>query len=112
MSGLPEFFEIRNEFYKDSQGVLLVYDASARESFSELETWIAEAGKFGANLRELTTVLCANKVDKKRLVSEEEGRQFASSKGFTYFETSASSGQNVNELFEHIFQAVLRKLRV
>jgi GTPase SAR1 family protein len=47
LSGHPEFFEIRNEFYKDSQGVLLCFDLSSRASFEALDSWIKEANKFG-----------------------------------------------------------------
>ena len=114
LSGHPEFFEIRNEFYKDTQGVVLVYDVTSRESFEDLDTWLAEAAKFGASPRELCFTVCANKVDvtgKKRLVSEEEGRQFASNRNLTYFETSASSGLNVTEMFEFLFAAIVRKAR-
>ncbi len=110
LSGHSEFFEIRNEFYKDAQGILLVYDVSMRESFEALDNWIIEASKFGANIRNIPIVLCANKVDKRRLVSEEEGRQYANSKNFAYFETSANSGANVNEAFEYIFRAVVRSI--
>ena len=54
--------------------------------------------------------LCANKIDKqKRAISEDEGRQFASSRGLIYFELSASTGQNVTDMFEQLFSAVLRK---
>eukprot|EP01041_Mallomonas_annulata_P007745 gene7746-15843_t len=104
LSGLSEFFEIRNEFYKDTQGVLLVYDVSSRESFDELDSWIAEATKFGANLREIPTVMCGNKVDKRRVVGEDEARSYATSKGFHYVESSAASGMNVQEIFDHMFQ--------
>jgi DnaJ homolog subfamily C member 27 len=112
LSGHQEFFEIRNEFYKDAQGILLVYDVSVRESFESLDSWVGEATKFGANIRNIPIVLCANKVDKRRLVSEEEGRQYAAAKNFTYFETSASSGGNVQEAFEYIFRSVLRSISV
>lgn len=108
LSGHPEFFEIRNEFYKDAQGCLLVYDVCSRESFEALDEWLAEAVKFGANPREMPIALCCNKVDKKRIVSEEEGRQFANARGLTYFETSASTGQNVQEMFQFLFQAIIR----
>ena len=47
--GHPEFFEIRNEFYKDTQGALLVYDVTNTESFDALDSWLAEAQKFGCN---------------------------------------------------------------
>jgi DnaJ family protein C protein 27 len=46
-------------------------------------------------------------VDKKRAVSEEEGREFASSRGFLYFETSACTGGNVAEVFEQLFHRVV-----
>ena len=49
LSGHPEFFEIRNEFYKDTQGALLVYDVTNAESFDALDSWLAEAQKFGCN---------------------------------------------------------------
>jgi DnaJ family protein C protein 27 len=88
-SGHQEFFEIRNEFYKDAQGCLLVYDVTNRESFNECDSWLAEAAKYGANPGDIPIALCANKVDKKRTVSEEEGRNFASSRGLNYFEMSA-----------------------
>lgn len=111
LSGHQEFFEIRNEFYKDAQGCVLVFDVASRESFEELDAWLAEAAKFGANPREMPIALCANKSDKRRQVSEEEGRGFATSRGLQYFDTSAATGQNVNEMFEQLFQMVYRKVK-
>jgi DnaJ family protein C protein 27 len=111
LSGQPEFFEIRNEFYKDTQGVILVFDVASRESFEELDAWLSEAAKFGASPRDVTFVLCGNKVDKKRVVSEDEGRQFAQNRGMVYFETSAQSGQNVPEMFEYLFQTIVKGVR-
>ena len=39
-------------------------------------------------------------VDKSRQVDEAEGRLWADSKGFLYFETSAQSGEGINEMFQ------------
>lgn len=108
---LQEFFEIRNEFYKEAQGVALIYDASARDTFEDLDSWIAEATKFGVSINDIPVVLCANKVDKRRMVSEEEGRQYASTKGMRYFETSAMSGANVAEMFQDLFTLAVRKAK-
>ena len=109
LSGRPEFFEIRNEFYKDTQGALLVFDASERSSFETLEDWLKEASKFGMP-RDLPVAVCANKVDKPRKVSEAEGRQWAAQHKYDYFETSASSGANISEMFESVFRKALAKL--
>eukprot|EP01034_Spumella_vulgaris_P024590 gene24591-30956_t len=74
-------------------------------------TKMHKAAKFGANPREIPIALCANKIDKRRVVSEDEGRQFAHSRGLTYFEISASSGANVPEMFDWLFGAVFRKVK-
>lgn len=109
LSGHAEFFEVRNEFYKDAQGCVLVFDVCSRESFEECEAWLQECSKFGANLREMPVILCGNKADKRRVVSEEEARQFASSRGMSYFDVSASSGLNVQEVFLELFGMVVRR---
>jgi hypothetical protein len=46
-------------------------------------------------------------VDKRRVVAEEEGREFASSRGLLYLETSACTGAGVAEAFEQVFQRVV-----
>jgi DnaJ homolog subfamily C member 27 len=111
LSGHPDFFEVRNEFYKDTQGCLLVYDVTSRESFEQCESWLVEAKKYGANPNEIPIALCANKVDRTKdmVVSEDEGKKWAKSKGMTYFETSALSGTNVHEMFDFLFKEILRK---
>jgi hypothetical protein len=40
LSGHPEFFDVRNEFYRDAQGAMLVYDVSSRRSFEALDGWL------------------------------------------------------------------------
>lgn len=105
-AGGGEFAEVRNEFYKDAQGMLLVYDVTNARSFAQLEMWIREAAKFGA--KDCVTVVCANKIDlPKRVISESEGRKWASAKGYGYYETSASSGVNIVSMFEQLFNDIV-----
>ena len=110
LSGKSEYFEVRNEFYKDTQCALLVYDVSDRSSFDGLENWLKEANKYGMP-RDLPLAVCANKVDKPRKVSEDDGRAFASKYKYDYFETSAHSGMGVTDVFECVFRKALQKLR-
>mmetsp|Transcript_30494 Transcript_30494/g.49329 ORF Transcript_30494/g.49329 Transcript_30494/m.49329 type:complete len:185 (-) Transcript_30494:790-1344(-) len=109
LAGHAEFFEVRNEFYRDSQGAILVFDVASRKSFEELENWLKEAVKFGA--KDVVAVVAANKIDlKKRAVTEKEGRAWAASKGYQYFETSANTGDNVNTMFQNLFTAVVERI--
>lgn len=110
MSGDDSYFEVRNEFYGDTDGFLIVFDMGNRDSFVQLGRWIDEAKKYGADVS--TAVLCGNKVDGGKLVvSSEEGTNFAKKLGIPYFETSAKSGKNVPEAFTQLFRLILSKPR-
>ncbi|GAB1297268.1 DnaJ homolog subfamily C member 27 [Apodemus speciosus] len=112
MAGHPFFFEVRNEFYKDTQGVILVYDVGQKESFDALDSWLAEMkqelGPHG-NMDNVVFVVCANKIDcsKHRCIDESEGRLWAESKGFLYFETSAQTGEGINEMFQTFYMSIV-----
>ncbi|XP_075353741.1 dnaJ homolog subfamily C member 27 isoform X3 [Mycteria americana] len=112
MAGHPFFYEVRNEFYKDTQGVILVYDVGQKESFDALDEWLAEMkqelGPHG-NMENIVFVVCANKIDctKHRSVDESEGRLWAESRGFLYFETSAQTGEGINEMFQTFYSAII-----
>lgn len=63
--------QVRNEFYKDSQGVLLVYDVGLRESFDALDSWLGEMKQemgSQANMDSIVFIVCANKVSLVRLI--------------------------------------------
>ena len=52
--------QVRNEFYRDAQGALLVFDVNDRPSFSALESWLDEARRYGA--KGMAMVVAGNKV--------------------------------------------------
>jgi len=111
-AGHPIFYDVRNEFYRDTQGIILVYDVTNRESFRSLDNWLVEMKKFCNDSDNAIFAVCANKTDiGKRLVSEEEGRDFANSKGFLYFELSAYSGKGINEMFVQLFKDVIKCIK-
>ncbi|XP_064382978.1 dnaJ homolog subfamily C member 27-like isoform X2 [Halichondria panicea] len=117
MAGQSFFAEVRNEFYKDTQGVMLVYDVTNRSSFDALSDWLIEIRNNlpqPSDMDSVVFIVCANKVDLggKRKVDTSEGKLWAETKGFHYFETSAQSGEKVQDMFEcliHTVASVLTK---
>jgi len=73
-SGHPEFFEVRNEFYKETNLIILVYDITVKKTLDALDMWIREASKYGA--KECPVIVCGNKTDdgSKRSVGEMEAK--------------------------------------
>lgn len=109
LSGHPEFFEVRNEFYKDTQAALLAFDVSSRASFTDADDWLQEAKQFGSG--DPYIVLVGNKVDLERAVSLKEAQAWARAHGLEYCEASALTGEGVDELFEHLIDAVVARAR-
>lgn len=59
--------QVRNEFYKDAQGVILVYDVSHRSSFDGLGEWLVEMRSHlprPSDINDVIFAVCANKVKK------------------------------------------------
>jgi small GTP-binding protein len=99
LAGQPRFEFVRQGFYRGSRGGLLLYDVTRRRTFINAEAWKDEAFK---NLKnEIPLVLVANKVDlaDSRAISTEEGKKFAKKNGFLYVESSALTGENVEQAY-------------
>eukprot|EP00879_Flechtneria_rotunda_P011057 GHRR01011553.1.p1 GENE.GHRR01011553.1~~GHRR01011553.1.p1 ORF type:complete len:211 (+),score=49.86 GHRR01011553.1:680-1312(+) len=110
LAGATDYLEVRNEFYKDSQAALLVYDVTNRLTFDALDSWLEECQKFGAT-KNMAVFVAASKVDiPGRKVTEKEGREWASTHNFPYFEVSAASGRGVKALFSGMFSAIINQL--
>ncbi|XP_041613412.1 dnaJ homolog subfamily C member 27 isoform X2 [Vulpes lagopus] len=83
-----------------------------KDSFDALDAWLAEMkqdlGPHG-NMENIVFAVCANKIDctKHRCVDESEGRLWAESKGFLYFETSAQTGEGINEMFQTFYVSIV-----
>lgn len=112
-SGATLFSDVRNEFYRDAHGLLLVMDVTRRETFEILSDWVAEIKlELQREARGLDTTVCylaANKCDSaQREVDEVEARLWADLHGFVYCETSASSGLGITDMFQGFFSQILR----
>lgn len=109
LAGQPRFEFVRQGFYRGSRGGLLLYDVTRRRTFLNTEAWRDEAFK---NLQaEIPLVLVANKVDlvDSRAVSTEEGEEFAKNNGFLYVESSALTGENVEQAYIELCKIMIEE---
>ena len=95
-------------YFRKSSGAVLVYDLGSPESVKGLEAWFTEfRSVVGENV---PVFVVANKSD---LIDGEpdvlvQGRNWAHEKRLDFFETSAKTGANVKQMFQWVFEAVLR----
>jgi small GTP-binding protein len=101
-AGQERFRALGSLYYQGAQAVILVFSLSDRDSLSDAERWATDV----KNYFEVAPLLylIGNKADlvEKRKVSRPEGLAVADKLGAIYMESSARTGQNVNQLFENV----------
>eukprot|EP00012_Vannella_robusta_P010621 CAMPEP_0206197832 /NCGR_PEP_ID=MMETSP0166-20121206/9280_1 /ASSEMBLY_ACC=CAM_ASM_000260 /TAXON_ID=95228 /ORGANISM="Vannella robusta, Strain DIVA3 518/3/11/1/6" /LENGTH=210 /DNA_ID=CAMNT_0053615577 /DNA_START=45 /DNA_END=677 /DNA_ORIENTATION=- len=98
-AGQERFRAVTRSYYRGAAGALLVYDVTRRSTFNHLTSWLTDA----RNMTNPNTVimLIGNKSDlsSQRDVQYEEAKKFSDENGLIFMETSAKTGENVEEAF-------------
>ena len=89
---------------------LIVYEIDQRKSFENITKWIEELKRYAP--KTVLMILIGNKCDlnEKREVTEEEGRELAEKNGMLFFETSAKTGENVEEVLNESLTLIVKKM--
>jgi Ras-related protein Rab-8A len=88
-------------------GIILVYDCTEEKSFSNISNWMKQIEQHAS--KDVAKILVGNKADKEdKVIDAETGKQLADEYGLEFFETSAKSGLNISELFEHIAHSIIK----
>jgi len=98
-AGQERFRAVTKSYYRGAAGALLVYDVTRRATYNHLTSWLIDA----RNLTHPNTIitLIGNKRDleSERDVTVEEASKFAQENGLYFMESSAKTGENVEEAF-------------
>ena len=105
-AGQERFNYLIKNYYKGTNGVLLVFDITNRDSFNKIDFWLKDLKENADNIDNLFIYLIGNKIDleDKRQVSFEEAKEYASKKNMPYIEVSAKTGQNIKKLFDEMIK--------
>lgn len=111
-AGQERFAALAPMYYRNAQAALVVYDITKPASLIKARHWVRELHEQAPP--NITIALVGNKFDlatddeaddaagtssNLRQVSVEEGQAFADEEGLLFYETSAKTSHNVNELF-------------
>ncbi|KAK9168576.1 hypothetical protein Syun_000716 [Stephania yunnanensis] len=108
-AGQERFRTVTSSYYRGAHGIVLVYDVTRRETFTNLsEVWAKEVNLYSTN-HDCVKMLVGNKVDKDidRAVSKEEGIALAEEHGCLFLECSAKTQKNVHQCFEELALKIL-----
>ena len=99
-AGQEKFNAINENYYRQADCCLLVYDITSKNSFKRIKDYyvlkIKEICK-----KDLKIILLGNKSDleNEREVSNEEGRDLALENGYIFMESSCKDNYNVSDAF-------------
>ncbi len=108
-AGQERFRTITSSYYRGAQAVMLVYDVTDRQSFSDIQSWLKEVNTYSSH--DIIKLLVGNKNDIKdqREVDLDEGQDLATKYGMTFIETSAKDNKNIQQSFMKLGQSLIHK---
>ncbi len=120
IAGQSLFENLRKRYYDGSSGIILVYSVVDKVAFENASKWLVEAHRYARKLPPL--IIIGNKIDlrpgqsREDTVSTEEGREFAQriserlNTRSVFIETSALTGENIDEAFEALVEMMVDEL--
>uniref|UniRef100_A0A8C0VCU5 Ras-related protein Rab-4 n=3 Tax=Passeriformes TaxID=9126 RepID=A0A8C0VCU5_CYACU len=109
-AGQERFRSVTRSYYRGAAGALLVYDITSRETYNALAQWLTDARTLASP--NIVIILCGNKKDLEgeREVTFLEASRFAQENELMFLETSALTGENVEEAFLKCARTILNKI--
>ena len=103
LSGDPVYAEVRNEFFKESQALILMYDVTKPRTFQNLDNWLKEAQRSGGETLPIYVVGTKADLDDRRSVQKAEAERWTQSKNAAgYYETSAKENNGFLRIFREM----------
>jgi len=110
-AGQDKFRSITKNYYRGSDGIMLIYDITNQSSFVNIKNWIIQIKEHLGD--EACITLIGNKIDleSRRKISREEGQKFAKDYNLNFFETSSKEDINIKETFENLTIEMRKKVK-
>jgi Ras-related protein Rab-4B len=109
-AGQERFRSVTRSYYRGAAGAILVYDITSRETYNHVTSWLSDARSL-AN-KDIAIILVGNKADlPNREVTFLEASRFAQENDLMFLETSALSGEGVENVFFQDARSILSKIQ-
>ena len=108
-AGQERYRTITNAYYKGSDGIIVVFDVTNRESFQAIPSWLKEIEKNTGD--EVQIMVFANKadMDEEVVVTDKEIKEFEEQYKLPVIKTSARTGMNVDDSFLEMTKKLIVK---
>ena len=89
-AGQERYKALTKGFFRNAQGIMIVYDVTNAETFENLQIWIKSIkDHMGPDTENIPSIIIGNKVDsEEREVKFEEAELFSKGYNYPYFDTN------------------------
>ncbi|KAM3868008.1 ras-related protein Rab-27B-like [Diretmus argenteus] len=110
-AGQERFRSLTTAFFRDAMGFLLMFDLTNQQSFLNVRNWMSQL-QANAYCDSPDIVLVGTKADLLDLrdVHAGQARDLADRYGIPYFETSASTGEEVEKAVTKLLDLVMKRM--
>ena len=108
-AGQERYKALTKGFFRNAQGIMIVYDVTNQETFENLKYWIQTIKThMGNEIDNIPIIIIGNKIDsEEREVQFEEAESFCKQEEYPYFETSAKTGENIDNTLRFLVKKVI-----
>lgn len=109
-AGQERYRSVAKSQYNTADGIMLLYDISNKTTFNQISHWLNDI-KDKCSEHALI-ILIGNKCDlpeDQRAVTQEDGQKLAKKKSIGFFESSAKTKYNVDNIMNYVTEQILSK---
>lgn len=109
-AGQERYRSVTRSYYRGAAGALIVYDITNRETYQHLMNWLADARTLAR--ADISIIAVGNKCDMRdrRNVTYLEASRCAQENDILFLETSALTGEGVEDVFIKVAKQILNKI--
>jgi small GTP-binding protein len=112
IGGQDRYKFLRSSFFDGANGALIVFDLSRWHTFEELEEWLSDLREYAGE--NIPFAVIGNKLDlidkRDELYERENAEVFAKKEDTFYIETSAKTGEKVEESFLNLMEKMIKNV--
>ncbi len=111
LAGQDRYATVRQRFYSNTEGILMLYDLTRMSSLQNIKKWHIEVFKF---IKQIPIILIGNKMDliEKKEVKNDDVKRFLEENNINVtfkMKTSAKDGVNTEKAFIFLARILMKK---